>query len=207
MPFIYTLKEKLKFVVLDAVILALMPILALLIRFDGVLPENELTSLLAWLPIFVVLSLVVFVAYGMYHRIWHYARVRDLVAIVGAVSLSVALMFVLDIFMGIRIPRSIYVLSWMLTIGGIGMSRLAFKINWDNWTGNEGGKKRVLIVGAGDAGAMMVREIEQNDDAILHIVGFIDDDLRKQGSKLSGFDVLGRTEDIVSISKEKSVDE
>ena len=207
MPFIYTLKEKLKFVVLDAVILALMPILALLIRFDGVLPENELTSLLAWLPIFVVLSLVVFVAYGMYHRIWHYARVRDLVAIVGAVSLSVVLMFVLDIFMGIRIPRSIYVLSWMLTIGGIGMSRLAFKINWDNWTGNEGGKKRVLIVGAGDAGAMMVREIEQNDDAILHIVGFIDDDLRKQGSKLSGFDVLGRTEDIVSISKEKSVDE
>ena len=207
MPFVYTLRDKLKFVLLDAVILILMPILALMIRFEGVLPDKELTVLLGWLPIFVVISLAVFVAYGIYHRIWHYARVRDLIAIVGAVSLSVAMMFVVDIFMGMHIPRSIYVLTWMLTIGGIGMSRLAFKINWDNWTGAADAKKQVLIVGAGDAGAMMVREIEQNDDAVLKIAGFIDDDPRKQGSKLSGFNVLGTTEEIVDICQKRSIDE
>ena len=207
MPFVYTLRDKLKFVLLDAVILILMPILALMIRFEGVLPDKELTALLGWLPIFVVISLAVFVAYGIYHRIWHYARVRDLIAIVGAVSLSVAMMFVVDIFMGMHIPRSIYVLTWMLTIGGIGMSRLAFKINWDNWTGDADAKKHVLIVGAGDAGAMMVREIEQNDDAVLKIAGFIDDDPRKQGSKLSGFNVLGTTEEIVDICQKRSIDE
>ena len=207
MPFVYTLRDKLKFVLLDAVILILMPILALMIRFEGVLPDKELTALLGWLPIFVVISLAVFVAYGIYHRIWHYARVRDLIAIVGAVSLSVAMMFVVDIFMGMHIPRSIYVLTWMLTIGGIGMSRLAFKINWDNWTGDADAKKQVLIVGAGDAGAMMVREIEQNDDAALKIAGFIDDDPRKQGSKLSGFNVLGTTEEIVDICQKRSIDE
>lgn len=207
MPFIYTLRDKLKFVLLDAVILILMPILALMIRFEGGLPDKELTALLGWLPIFVVISLAVFVAYGMYHRIWHYARVRDLVAIVGAVSLSVAMMFVVDIFIGMHIPRSIYVLTWMLAIGGIGMSRLVFKINWDNWTGDTGVKKQVLIVGAGDAGAMMAREIEQNDDAVLKIAGFIDDDPRKQGSKLSGFNVLGTTEDIVDICQKRSIDE
>lgn len=207
MPFVYTLRDKLKFVLLDAVILILMPILALMIRFEGVLPDKELTSLLGWLPIFVVISLAVFVAYGIYHRIWHYARVRDLIAIVGAVSLSVAMMFVVDVFMGMHIPRSIYVLTWMLTIGGIGMSRLAFKINWDNWTGHADAKKQVLIVGAGDAGAMMVREIEQNDDAVLKIAGFIDDDPRKQGSKLSGFNVLGTTEEIVDICQKRSIDE
>ena len=207
MSFIYTLRDKLKFVLLDAVILALMPIFALMIRFEGILPEKELSVLLAWLPVFVLLSLIVFMTYGMYHRIWHYARVRDLIAIVGAVSLSIALMFVLDIFMVIQIPRSIYVLSWMLCIGGVGISRLAFKINWDGWTGDAREKKQVLIVGAGDAGAMMVREIEQNDDAVLKIVGFIDDDPRKQGSKLSGFTVLGTTADIVAISQAKSVDE
>lgn len=207
MPFVYTLRDKLKFVLLDAVILILMPILALMIRFEGVLPDKELTALLGWLPIFVVISLAVFVAYGIYHRIWHYARVRDLIAIVGAVSLSVAMMFVVDIFMGMHIPRSIYVLTWMLTIGGIGMSRLAFKINWDNLTGDADAKKQVLIVGAGDAGAMMVREIEQNDDAALKIAGFIDDDPRKQGSKLSGFNVLGTTEEIVDICQKRSIDE
>ena len=210
MPLIYTLRDKLKFLLLDGVVLALMPVLALLIRFEGVLPDRELALLLGWLPWFVAISLVVFYAYGMYHRIWHYARVRDLVAIVGAVSLSVAIVFVLDIFTGTRIPRSIYVLSWMLSIGSVGMSRLAFKINWDNLSDGFDGdvqKKQVLIVGAGDAGAMMVREIEQNDAATMNIVGFIDDDVRKQGSRLSGFPVLGTTEDIVAVSKEKCVDE
>ena len=128
-------------------------------------------------------------------------------SIVGAVSLSVAMMFVVDIFMGMHIPRSIYVLTWMLSIGGIGISRLAFKINWDNWTGDTSAQKQVLIVGAGDAGAMMAREIEQNDDAVLKIAGFIDDDPRKQGSKLSGFNVLGTTEDIVDICQKRSIDE
>lgn len=210
MPFIYTLRDKLKFLLLDGVVLALMPVLALLVRFEGVLPDKELAILMSWLPYFVMVSLVVFYAYGMYHRIWHYARVRDLVAIIGAVSLSVAIVFVLDIFTGTRIPRSIYVLSWMLSIGSVGMSRLAFKINWDNLSdGLDGGaqKKQVLIVGAGDAGAMMVREIEQNDAATMNIVGFIDDDMRKQGSRLSGFPVLGTSDDIVAVSKEKRVDE
>ena len=210
MPLIYTLRDKLKFLLLDGVVLALMPVLALLIRFEGVLPDRELALLLGWLPWFVAISLVVFYAYGMYHRIWHYARVRDLVAIVGAVSLSVAIVFVLDIFTGTRIPRSIYVLSWMLSIGSVGMSRLAFKINWDNLSdGFDGGvqKKQVLIVGAGDAGAMMMREIEQNDAATMNIIGFIDDDIRKQGSRLSGFPVLGTTDDIVAVSKERCVDE
>lgn len=210
MPLIYTLRDKLKFLLLDGVVLALMPVLALLIRFEGVLPDRELALLLGWLPWFVAISLVVFYAYGMYHRIWHYARVRDLVAIVGAVSLSVAIVFVLDIFTGTRIPRSIYVLSWMLSIGSVGMSRLAFKINWNNLSyGLDGGiqKKQVLIVGAGDAGAMMMREIEHNDAATMNIVGFIDDDMRKQGSRLSGFPVLGTSDDIVAVSKEKCVDE
>ena len=210
MPLIYTLKDKLKFLLLDGAVLALMPVLALLIRFEGVLPDRELAMLLGWLPWFVAVSLVVFYAYGMYHRIWHYARVRDLVAIVGAVSLSVAIVFVLDIFTGTRIPRSIYVLSWMLSIGSVGMSRLAFKINWDNLSdGLDGGgqKKQVLIVGAGDAGAMMMREIEQNDAATMNIVGFIDDDVRKQGSRLSGFPVLGTTDDIVAVSRTKNIDE
>lgn len=210
MPLIYTLRDKLKFLLLDGVILALMPVLALLVRFEGVLPDKELAILMSWLPYFVMVSLVVFYAYGMYHRIWHYARVRDLVAIVGAVSLSVAIVFVLDIFTGTRIPRSIYVLSWMLSIGSVGMSRLAFKINWDNLSDGLDGsiqKKQVLIVGAGDAGAMMVREIEQNDAATMSVAGFIDDDVRKQGSRLSGFPVLGTTDDIVAVSKEKCVDE
>ena len=194
-------------ILLDTVILALMPVLALIIRFEGTAPAKELLTLKEWLPLAVVVSLGIFYAYGMYHRIWHYARLRDMVAIIGAVTLSVGIVFLLFLFLGVEIPRSIYILSWMLDIGAVGISRLAYKVNLDMVTERHGERKQVLIIGAGDAGAMLVREIEQNNAATMTIIGFLDDDLKKVGSRLSGFPILGRVDDISRVTREKHVDE
>ncbi|MBP3818518.1 MAG: polysaccharide biosynthesis protein, partial [Butyrivibrio sp.] len=101
----------------------------------------------------------------MYHRIWHYARMRDLVALIGAVTLSQALIFIIVIMTDIYMPRSIPILTWIFTLGGIGISRLLFKVNLDLVTESKGNRQNVLIVGAGDAGAMLVRELEQNSAA------------------------------------------
>ena len=194
-------------ILLDTVILALMTVLALIIRFEGTAPAKELLTLKEWLPLAVVVSLGIFYAYGMYHRIWHYARLRDMVAILGAVTLSVGIVFLLFLFLGVEIPRSIYILSWMLDIGAVGISRLAYKVNLDMVTESHGEQKQVLIIGAGDAGAMLVREIEQNNAATMTIIGFLDDDLKKVGSRLSGFPILGRVDDISRVTREKHVDE
>ena len=156
-----------------------MPLLAVLLRFEGVLPAHETEILRVWLLPCTVIGIGVFYLFGMYHRIWHYARIRDLYAIVGAVTLFSAGKFLLLFLVGGDLPKSVFLISWMLTLGGIGLSRLAFKINLDIFSNKQQEQHAVLIIGAGDAGAMLVREIEQNDAATVRIVGFADDDAKK----------------------------
>ena len=78
MTFLIRLRDKLKLLFLDAVILSIMPLLAVLLRFEGVLPEHEVEILRVWLLPSTLIGIGIFCLFGMYHRIWHYARIRDL---------------------------------------------------------------------------------------------------------------------------------
>ena len=206
MTFLIRLREKLKLLFLDAVILSIMPLLAVLLRFEGVIPEHEAEILRVWLLPATVIGIGIFYLFGMYHRIWHYARIRDLYAIVGAVTLFSAGKFLLLFIAGEELPKSVFLISWMLTLGGIGLSRLAFKINLDIFTDKQTEQHSVLIIGAGDAGAMLVREIEQNDAATVRIVGFADDDVKKIGNRLAGFSILGAIDRVPDIVEEHHVE-
>lgn len=206
MTFLTRLRDKLKLLFLDAVILSIMPLLAVLLRFEGVLPVHEAEVLRVWLLPATFIGIGIFYLFGMYHRIWHYARIRDLYAIVGAVSLFAAAKFLLLFIAGEALPKSVFLISWMLTLGGIGLSRLAFKINLDIFTDNRMEQHSVLIIGAGDAGAMLVREIEQNDAATVRIVGFADDDVKKIGNRLAGFSILGAIDQVPDIVEEHHVE-
>lgn len=183
-----------------------MPIMAVLLRFEGEIPAAEFDIIRTGLPWMVLLSLAVFYFYGMYHRIWHYARMRDLIAIVGAVTLSQAAIFILTVLLSIAIPRSVMIITWLLDLGAIGASRLMFKINLDLVTESKGGRENLLIVGAGDAGAMLARELEQNDAATISIVGFVDDDEKKQKGRLAGFPILGTTRDLPAVVRKHKID-
>lgn len=206
MTLLIRLREKLKLLFLDAVILSIMPLLAVLLRFEGVLPVHEAEVLRVWLLPATFIGIGIFYLFGMYHRIWHYARIRDLYAIVGAVTLFSAGKFLLLFIAGEELPKSVFLISWMLTLGGIGLSRLAFKINLDIFTDNRTEQHSVLIIGAGDAGAMLVREIEQNDAATVRIVGFADDDVKKIGNRLAGFSILGAIDQVPDIVEEHHVE-
>ena len=206
MSLFQALRDKFKLILIDAIILAIAPIFALLLRFEGKLPARELASVQECIPWIVIASIAIFYFYGMYHRIWHYARMRDLVALIGAVTLSQALVFIVIVMSGIYMPRSIPILTWILTLGGIGTSRLMFKVNLDLITESKGDRQNLLIVGAGDAGAMLVRELEQNSVATTNIVGFVDDDPKKKNGRLAGFPILGTVEELAPIVRAKSVD-
>lgn len=206
MTFLIRLRDKIKLLLLDFIILSVMPLLAILLRFEGVLPKHETEILHVWLFPFCVIGIGIFYLFGMYHRIWHYARIRDLYAIVGAVTLFSAGKFLLLFIAGEDLPKSVFLISWMLTLGGIGLSRLAFKINLDVFTDNRTEQHSVLIIGAGDAGAMLVREIEQNDAATVRVVGFADDDVKKIGNRLAGFSILGAIDQVPDIVEEHHVE-
>ena len=206
MTYLKLIRDKLKLLFIDAIILAVMPLAALLLRFEGVVPAAEFDIFRACLPWMVLISLAIFYSYGMYHRIWHYARMRDLIAIVGAVTLSQAAIFILTVLLSIAIPRSVMIITWLLDLGAIGASRLMFKINLDLVTESKGGRENLLIVGAGDAGAMLARELEQNDAATISIVGFVDDDEKKQKGRLAGFPILGTTRDLPAVVRKHKID-
>ena len=190
------IRNKIKLIILDAIILGVMPLFASLLRFDGVLPAHEATVLRVWMLPCIAFGIAIFYFFGMYHRMWLYARMRDLYAIVGAVTLAESGMFLLLFYAGENISKSIFLISWMLVLGGVGLSRLAFKINLNIGKEREQTYKNLLIVGAGDAGAMIAREIEQNDAAAVKIIGFVDDDAKKKNNRLAGVSILGGTDDI-----------
>ena len=107
MSFIYV-KEKFKLIFLDFVILSVMPVLVVLLRFEGALPEYEAAVLHVWLLSSSVLGVGIFYLFGMYHRIWHYARIWDLNVIVGAVTLSSTGTFLLLFLVGEDVPKSVF---------------------------------------------------------------------------------------------------
>ena len=206
LAYLRQIRDKLKLLLIDAIILAVMPLVALLLRFEGVVPAAEFDTFRVCLPWMVLISLAIFYFYGMYHRIWHYARIRDLIAIIGAITLSQAMVFLIISMAAIPVPRSVIILTWVLTICAVGASRLAYKVNLDLVTESQGDRKKLLIVGAGDAGAMLVRELEQKMTASICIVGFVDDDVKKLKGRLAGFPILGTISEIPKVVQEHKID-
>lgn len=204
--YLQRIRDKAKLLLIDAIILAVMPLVALLLRFEGIVPVTEFDTFRACLPWMVLISLGIFYFYGMYHRIWHYARIRDLVAIIGAVTLSQAVIFLMTTMAVIPVPRSVIILTWLLDICAVGASRLAYKVNFDMVTESQGDRKNLLIVGAGDAGAMLVRELEQNANATINIVGFVDDDEKKRKGRLAGFPILGSISELPEVVQANKID-
>lgn len=192
---------------LDALIVALVPLVALLIRFEGTVDTNYYQLIFNYLPSIICIRLITFYVFGLYHRLWRYASVHELVLIVSAVTVS-SIIFVVYIYViGESIPRSIHLISWLLNIIFIGASRLILRISSYIHQRRNLNSARVLIVGAGDAGAMIAREIRQRYYKTKQIIGFIDDDVYKQSKLLFGAKVLAPTADIKNIVDSYNINE
>ena len=145
MSYLGQIRDKVKLILIDAVILAVVPILAMLLRYEGAIPEAGYLTFRSCLPWMVLINIAIFYFYGLYHRIWHYARIRDLIAIVGAVTLAQALIFIVTLMAEIPVPRSVIILTWLLSISAIGAVRLMFKINLDMVTESKGDKENGIV--------------------------------------------------------------
>lgn len=194
---------------IDIAIIFFMPILALVVRLEGDFSKFELylDLLLDFLPLTIPVTLVVFYLFGLYSRLWRYATVQDLLAVVGASLVSTAIITAMGLYQHLALPRSIYVISCIFKIAAVASSRLVIKLAQSmNSTAEADNNTRFLIVGAGDAGAMIAREIKQRS-LINSIVGFVDDDTNKVGKKILGTPIIGITEDIEGIAKSNNITE
>jgi FlaA1/EpsC-like NDP-sugar epimerase len=171
------------------------------LRFDQIPPDFQATLNKTLLPL-ACIKLTCFAVCGLYQGMWRYTSMGDIVGIVGANILATA---IFATYLGLsfqfeRVSRAVVLMDFILSAtficGCRGAIRLYYfpQFSWKDFFRLRNERKRVLVIGAGDSGAQLLREIGQSKDASgYQVVGVVDDDGRKHGLRIHGVPVLGTT--------------
>lgn len=187
----------------DIAVTVITPFVAFVIRFaldERAVPPQYVHTLMRALPLILPSRLLIYWACGLYRQAWRYASVPELARIVGAVTLD-SLAWALFIYLvpNQGFPRSVFIISWFLNVSALGTVRLALRLRaeWHTWRRQvQAATRRTLIIGAGDAGAMLAKEYAKHPELDSVLVGFLDDDPSKQGLRIAGLPVLGTRSDL-----------
>lgn len=205
--------RQLMLMVADAGVVALAVLASYMLRFDGLIPAYYWVSV-HWVAMVAVAGrIVALAATGLYRRVWAYASLPELFAIVMATTAGSAVFLVANsLVRPFVVPRSVIAIEFLLSTAGIGAVRLLLRLRWDQGKRRAGAangdgdrERRILIIGAGDAGAMAVREIRHS--TTWRVIGFIDDDRGKHGKSVYGVPVLGGRERIAECVRRYGVNE
>ena len=176
---------------------------AFALRFEGDIPPEYARLLLQGLPIVLAIYAVGLLAFGIQRGLWRYVGLHDLGRILWASVVSSAVFYgVVHGFLGwVGYPRSVIILTGVLSglyLGGIRLSVRWFR-EWLRVLSPSA--RRVLIVGAGHAGELLVRDMLSDRDSHYRPVGLVDDDPIKRKMKIHGVSVVGKIEDIAALSR------
>lgn len=162
----------------------------------------------------LIVKIPTYYFFGLYRRLWMYASTNELQLITIAVTTAsvltsgVMLLFIAFDLIKPGMPRSALGIDWLISLILIGGSRFALRIlSEQNTNLNNGKTRQALILGAGDAGALVVRELQKSTQLNLIPIGFLDDDPAKQGHQIYGVSVIGKIEQLEKTLDTKQVDE
>ncbi len=200
----------------DALLISLSFYTAYALRLNTLNLNEYIRQILYSLPIILVVRLAIFTIMGLYRGMWRFVGMRDLVKLIQAVTISsiVSVVLLFLIFRLENYPRSVFVIDWFVVLVFIGGNRFAYRLYREGafnrtFGGQDknGNSKRVLIVGAGKAGEIILREILGNSHYGFIPIGFVDDNRSKRNLAIHGYRILGNTRDIQRITKEHNIDE
>ncbi len=213
------------FLIADLLLLPLAVMISFALRFLEADWINHFQLVLIYASLATLIKPLIFHFFGLYRRNWRYASANDLLTIASVTFVSSTVVMVvitslvtLFIPLSRTIPRSIPFLDWLVSTALIGGVRFVPRLTWERPIGDlvrqtfgvkQAGQsqKRVLIVGAGDAGAMVAREMRSNPKSGLKPVGFIDDNPAKIGILLRDLPVLGASIDLPRLVRVHQADE
>lgn len=203
------------FLVYDICMVGICAFLALWVRFDmsveGI-PLRYIDAALQMSGIIIGVTIATFCIWKMYSTMWGGAGVREMLQVTGACFMGACLQYLLIKISGNSLPRS-YFLLWFLfmtvTVGASRMSYRVMRVISCRWHSRKRipDRKRVMIVGGGQAGTILIKELKNSDKSLAEPVCVIDDDSAKLGKYISGVPVKGTSNDIVEVAERMAVDE
>ncbi|MBG9582130.1 polysaccharide biosynthesis protein EpsC [Bacillus thuringiensis] len=144
--------------------------------------------------------------YKLYNKAWEYASIGELKQIFKAITLSIVVTAIVQQIINHDIYVRILAIAWMLHLLLIGGSRFVWRMFRDTYIAKATDKKRTLIIGAGSAGTMVVRQLQHNREADLYPIAFVDDDRNKQKLEIYNVPVVGKTNHIQEIVEDNDIE-
>ncbi len=171
-------------------------------------------NILSKIPTTVIISSItllcshhIFAAiYKLYNKAWEYASIGELKQIFKAITLSIIVTAIVQQIINHDVYVRILVIAWMLHLLLIGGSRFVWRMFRDTYITKAADKKRTLIIGAGSAGTMVVRQLQHNKEADLYPIAFVDDDSNKQKLEIYNVPVVGTTNHIQEIVEDNDIE-
>ena len=179
-------------------------VLSVILRFGKDWGEylDKYKAAFIYLTIFYFIFALIF---KLYNIIWIYTSINSLFIVTVTTTCAVAAcVLYFNIGKEISFPRTVQVLTWFISLSLIGGSKLLWRLYWEKRTPFKWRGERILIVGAGDAGNIVCREIDKRKDLGI-LVGFVDDDTAKIGKIIHNKKVLGPIENINKIIEKEKV--
>ncbi len=204
--------KRILLVAYDIIAVVAAGLLALFIRFEGnyaAIPKEYVVKSLQYIPVIIIVTAIVFYWFRLYSSLWTFAGAPELINITFACALSALAQMTVMVLFDVRMPRSYYILYgvalWMLVF----LSRFSYRGIRTLIKRQESGAatSRVMIVGAGAAGNLLVKEIRNSNHVSKRVVCIIDDDKSKEGSYLHGVKVMGNRQNIPELVKQCRIDE
>lgn len=198
---------------IDALSILVSYLFALLLRFDLVfsaVPREYIEGYIWSMPYWVIATIVVFYAFRLYHSIWRLAGFEELKTLIQAYIVLLFLYIAGMLFMKLHMPRSYYFMGYVLSIVLTGGSRIAYRL-LSSWTkkstkGQEAEPAdRVMVIGGGQAGQAVIREMMNSSHLNTKVCCVIDDNPNKRGRVLEGVPIVGDRNDIVEKVKEYKI--
>ncbi|HEX9059707.1 MAG TPA: nucleoside-diphosphate sugar epimerase/dehydratase [Clostridia bacterium] len=203
------LVNRIIFILGDLIIINFSIYAALLLKFDRYVPPYDKNTIIYSLAAVSLVSIFVFYMLGLYSRLWMYAGVDDLLRLFFATSAASITGFLLSFLIRISFPPSVHVISWLITFILIVGARLSYRIMRyiDRLGKFISHKKRAMIIGAGDAGSFLIKEIKSKKNSIYNPIVVIDDDDIKHGMKINGVPIIGGRDKIIETAALMNIDE
>lgn len=202
--------RKILLVIADAILVNLSLCLALLIKFDTAIPQQYIDFLLKNALAVTVVQIAAFYFFGLYRSLWEYASIEEMMQIIMGTLAAEGLGLIVSLLTARVYPISIYIVAWIwlvMLVGGIRISYRYMRRVRMQLQRNHNKPSRVMIVGAGSAGSMLIKEFKNHIDMNLVPVVVVDDDKTKHGTSINNVPVVSGRERIKELAKQYKIDE